>query len=716
MGCNQSKIENEEAVSRCKDRKQFMKEAVGARNAFAAAHSSYTMALKNTGAALSDYGPGEVHEIRHTAPATQPRDTLPPPPPLPPGYNSTPLLRATSMPDMPMLKSNPKPSETILEEEEDDVGSGDVTSSVPSTPPPLPPSRSPLSEPTPPPPPDPHNSTWDFFFDHDTMPHGSSLPDLEETHDPKEDVDGYDKFKKPDDDDDDDDDGDTRSTANVDLPEATPPEKVTEPAMTAKPSKRPMESASLIHQTVIPSESKRGKATGASNVNLLQILNDLDDHFLKASESAHKVSSMLEANRLHYHSNFADNRGHIDHSARVMRVITWNRSFRGLNNADEGNDDFDTEKWETHATVLDKLLAWEKKLYDEVKSGELMKIEYQRKVALLNKQKKRVSNPEALEKTKAAVSHLHTRYIVDIQSLDSTVSEINRLRDDQLYPRLVALVDEVAKMWETMHTHHDRQYKIVRDLRSLDSSNAAKETTDHHHERTVQLWRIVSEWSLQFQKLMSHQKEYIQALNSWLKLNLIPIESSLKEKVSSPPRVQRPPIQALLHSWHEQLEKLSIELAKAKSAISSFAAVIESIMILQQEERKQKAKCEETRKEYTRKNRAFEDWHRKYLERQTPPDDEDPNRHGTNVKDPATDRQFVVESLKKRLEEEEEEHQKLCRQVREKSVGSLKSHLPELFRAMSDFSHDCSEKYKKLAGVSQPPADDSQAPANESLA
>lgn len=59
--------------------------------------------------------------------------------------------------------------------------------------------------------------------------------------------------------------------------------------------------------------------------------------------------------------------GHIDHSARVMRVITWNRSFRGLPNADDGKDDFDSEEHETHATVLDKLLAWEKKLYDEVK-------------------------------------------------------------------------------------------------------------------------------------------------------------------------------------------------------------------------------------------------------------------------------------------------------------------------------------------------------------
>jgi len=70
-----------------------------------------------------------------------------------------------------------------------------------------------------------------------------------------------------------------------------------------------------------------------------------------------------------------------------------------------------------------------------------MKIDYQKKVTLLQKQKKQGVKLETLEKTKAAVSHLHTRYIVDMQSMDSTVSEINQLRDRQLFPKLVELVD-----------------------------------------------------------------------------------------------------------------------------------------------------------------------------------------------------------------------------------------------------------------------------------
>ncbi|XP_010251918.1 PREDICTED: uncharacterized protein LOC104593650 [Nelumbo nucifera] len=740
MGCTQSKIENEEAVSRCKDRKQYMKDAVTARNAFAAAHSAFTMGLKNTGAALSDYGQGEVQDIhRPSQPTPQPPiDTLPPPPPPLPNFSPSPLQRATSMPEFPVTKSHLKPADTIREEDGVDNEDGDdnggmehdndndseltlrrsrhrrsttgvgggggrATEAAEPPPPPSPP-RTPPSDPVPPPsPPESKGMTWDYFFMVENMP-GPSLSDAEEIR-PGKDEGGSGMY-----------DGRFERVENVGVNggasdmgnavEPQTPEKVIEPA-TAKPVKKPKQ-GSLGHSHTAPPEVKRvGRAV--PSVTLLQILTELDDHFLKASESAHEVSKMLEANRLHYHSNFADNRGHIDHAARVMRVITWNRSFRGLHNPDDEKNDFDSEEYETHATVLDKLLAWEKKLYDEVKAGELMKLEYQRKVALLNKQKKRGTSTEALERTKAAVSHLHTRYIVDMQSMDSTVSEIDHLRDHQLYPKLVSLVDAMANMWESMHAHHDSQLKIVSDLRALDLSHAPKETSEHHHERTVQLCRVVQEWHSQFQKLVTHQKEYIRALNNWLKLNLIPIESSLKEKVSSPLRVHRPPIQSLLHAWHDNLEKLPYELAG--TAISTFAAVIKTIIVHQEDEMKLKEKWEETNKEYIRKKQAFEEWHQKYMQRRTQSDEMDPERaEDANHKDPVTEKQFVVETLRKRLEEEIEAHQKLCRQVREKSAGSLKMHLPELFRAMSDFAFACSDMYNRLRSIPQIP----DAPENPS--
>ncbi|KAF9681150.1 hypothetical protein SADUNF_Sadunf06G0195600 [Salix dunnii] len=736
MGCAQSKVDSEESVSRCKERKILMKEAVAARNAFAAGHSGYASSLKNTGAALSDYGHGEAnHDSQFQQPssldpASQPptpppppsMDNLPPPPPPLPIFSTSPIKRAMSMPEIVMNGKQMGDSDVIVEEEEEEVqelrsrnlsrknkdyensekvsqrgpqnngnvGLGEDTR--PRTPPRTVESYSSVV----PPMPEAKNTAWDYFLSMDNMPI-SSL-------DPEEDMRrnggnfgnvenvgvGFGDLRG----------GIVGGGGKIDEVEPKTPEKAGEkmdPVMEEEEGGgvEKKERKQIEHSQTAPLEFRAGGRKGGSapTVNLMQVLNKIDDHFLKASESAQDVCKMLEATRLHYHSNFADNRGHIDHSARVMRVITWNRSFKGVPGAEGGKDELDTEDYETHATVLDKLLAWEKKLYDEVKQGELMKLEYKKKVVLLNKQKKRGASTESLEKTKAAVSHLHTRYIVDMQSMDSTVSEVNQIRDQQLYPKLVHLVDGMAKMWASMCSHHDSQLQIVTDLKSLDVNHAIKETSQHHHERTIQLLKVVQGWHLQFEKLVTHQKQYIHTLTSWLKLNLIPIESSLKEKISSPLRAQSPPIQALLHSWQDNLEKLPDELAK--SAISSFAAVIETIVHHQEEEMKLKEKSEETRKEFLRKNQAFDEWYQKYMQRRTP-DETDADRGEDTNPNPVSERQFAVESLKKRLEEEVEAHKKHCLQVREKSVGTLKLRLPELFHAMSDYAHACSSSYEKL--------------------
>ncbi|CAK8568804.1 unnamed protein product [Lathyrus sativus] len=712
MGCAQSRIDNEESVARCKERKNLMREAVVARNAFAAGHSGYAMALKNTGAALSDYSHGETHleEIElhpppmHTSNTPPPpppppppphmEENLPPPPPLPPNFSPASLKRAVTLPPVALQHRKPSGGVSIVEKmkenakievegEREKDGDGLVHA------PPSPPGGK--AKP-PPPPPESKNMAWDYFFMDMNMAR-ASLNEEDEIENEEGEIE------------------DENVVDNgghvVDEIEPKTPEKVEVDVYNKEDEHIHVhdhedgvmrEAKHIEHSKTAPAEFRRAIKL-VPTVTLMQILGSLDDHFLKASETAQEVSKMLEATRLHYHSNFADNRGHIDHSARVMKVITWNRSFKGV--SEGAKDDFDSEEYETHATVLDKLLAWEKKLYEEVKQGELMKFEYQRKVSVLNKQKKRGASVDSLGKTKAAVSHLHTRYIVDMQSMDSTVSEVNHIRDAQLYPKLIALVIEMANMWESMFMHHDSQLKIVTDLKSLDISQDQKETTKHHYDRTIQLWNVIQEWQSQFEKLVTQQKHYIQALNSWLKLNLIPIESNLKEKISSPPRAQNPPIQTLLHAWHDYLDKLPDELAK--SAISSFAAVIKTIILQQEEEMKLKEKCEEIQKEFLKKNQAFQDWYQKHLQKMGP-DEADRGEEG-NTNNPVSEKQFVVESLKKRLEEETESHKKLCVQVREKSLQSLKTRLPELFRALSDYTHACSDAYKRLKTIAQSQGD-----------
>ena len=59
MGCSTSKLDNEETVQLCKDRKRFIKQAVEHRMRFASGHVAYIQSLKRVSAALRDYVDGD---------------------------------------------------------------------------------------------------------------------------------------------------------------------------------------------------------------------------------------------------------------------------------------------------------------------------------------------------------------------------------------------------------------------------------------------------------------------------------------------------------------------------------------------------------------------------------------------------------------------------------------------------------------------------------
>lgn len=315
-----------------------MKDAVAARNAFAAAHSAYVVALKNIGAALSDFSQGEAPDIAasttsidrvgpsssgvpsasSTSGVPPPMENLPPPPPPLPEFSPSPLQRSISMPDLPKkYVRQSRTDDAIREEDNDEIdedfhedhstnggsgaapeGSAPVLSSPVPSPPPPPPSRAKPS-PSPPPPPMPDSGgmgTWDYFFamDENMSMSGPSLSQAEEIRPEAE-----------------------EASVGGDLgeePPATPEKVVVEPPVPVKSGKK--KQVGVVHHQHAMStsvvETKKGKLLAAvSNVSLLQVLMVLDEHFLRASESAHEVSKMLEATRMHYHSNFADNRGDI---------------------------------------------------------------------------------------------------------------------------------------------------------------------------------------------------------------------------------------------------------------------------------------------------------------------------------------------------------------------------------------------------------------------
>ena len=397
MGCGQSKIDQEEAVSRCRDRKRLMADAVVARNAFAAAHTGYTVRLKSTGGALSDFAHGEApdHSLvashsHHAAAATAAAAasvsappgpsaasviTAPSPPPPPfPDFSHSSLQRSSSTPNIPMpdqraaTKNRPPADAAIREEDEDEQDDDghirsdsddddeddsdddddddhrehddvsvdgmvhaqplkrivmDSVGSSPVTPPPPPQLNqtppTPATTTPPPPVPESQMATWDYFFGPTPTPPPTLEQPADDTWMERRDKEPVAEVKPP---------VAKPAVSEPAAAEERPPQTAAEKEkaieemvanlppskpIVRKPPKAPGPPPTVHYQhasSMGAVETRKGKMMVASGTSsLLQIVSQLDDQFLRASESAHDVSKKLEATRMHYHSNHADSRG-----------------------------------------------------------------------------------------------------------------------------------------------------------------------------------------------------------------------------------------------------------------------------------------------------------------------------------------------------------------------------------------------------------------------
>ncbi|RVW39530.1 hypothetical protein CK203_085946 [Vitis vinifera] len=148
MGCAASRIDKEERVQVCKERKKLMKHLVGFRGEFADAQLAYLRALKNTGVTLRQFTESESLELENTpfglVLPPSPPPPLPPSPPPPPPFS----------PDLRKFNNNQK--DEIAQEESIEIGEDDSC--------------------TPPPPPI-SSSHWEFWD-----PFSTSLPPREKNN------------------------------------------------------------------------------------------------------------------------------------------------------------------------------------------------------------------------------------------------------------------------------------------------------------------------------------------------------------------------------------------------------------------------------------------------------------------------------------------------------------------------------------------------------
>ncbi|XP_022995404.1 nitrate regulatory gene2 protein-like [Cucurbita maxima] len=356
--------------------------------------------------------------------------------------------------------------------------------------------------------------------------------------------------------------------------------------------------------SVVPFTSVFGKATakedGIENTavpkDLFSSMKEIESLFTKASESGKEVPRMLEANKLHIRpifpgkenqplsSRFLKSCFSCGDDPSVVReepvqtatkYLTWHRTASSRSSSSRnplgGHSKEDVEDHSSnlfgnfcmnsgsHASTLDRLYAWEKKLHDEVKANEMVRKEYDLKCKMLRHlESKEVGQPK-IDKTRAVIKDLHSRIRVGLHRIDSISKKIEELRDNELHPQLEELIEGLSRMWEVMFDCHKNQLQIIKAVSYHGKMKISMQSETQRHN-TIYLETELASLSSSFTKWIAAQKSYLQSINEWLLTCVsIPQKSSRGKKRPQPPSIRNygpPPIYVTCGVWLEKSKDL----------------------------------------------------------------------------------------------------------------------------------------------------------------
>ncbi|KAM3357584.1 nitrate regulatory gene2 protein [Capsicum galapagoense] len=421
--------------------------------------------------------------------------------------------------------------------------------------------------------------------------------------------------------------------------------------------------------------------------DLAEIVAAIKEYFDKAASAGEQVSEMLETGRAQLDRSFRQLKKTVYHSSGVFSTIssTWSSKpplavkYRfEPSSIDEGGQ-------KSLCSTLERLLAWEKKLYQEVKAREGVKIEHEKKLATLQSQEGRGDDEAKLDKTKASIKRLQSLMVVTSQAVSTTSSAIIGLRDSDLVPQLVELCHGFMYMWKSMNQFHLVQNDIVQQVRGLiNRATKGQSTSDLHRQATRDLESAVSAWHSSFCRLIKFQRDFIRSLHGWFKLTLVSVNSE-------PTNGNREFSDSYMFcdEWKLALDRIPDTVAS--EAIKSFINVVHSIYVKQTEELKIKKRTESASKELEKKASSVRSIERKYYNSYSMvgiglPDVGPDNGNALDARDPLAEKKAELAASQRRVEDEMMKHSKAVEVTRAMTLNNIQTGLPGVFQAMTSFS------------------------------
>ncbi|KAL0802119.1 hypothetical protein Bca101_057295 [Brassica carinata] len=321
--------------------------------------------------------------------------------------------------------------------------------------------------------------------------------------------------------------------------------------------------------------------------DLKEVVEEIKSEFEIASSCGKEVAILLEVSKLPYQHKdkggfkvilsrimylvAPSTRSKPEQSIRLTpKTLQMAKAYSGQDVNGDGN----------LSSTLEKLYAWEKKLYREVKGEEKLRSIYEEKCKSLKKMDTHGAEATKIEATRAYIRKLLMKIDISIRSVDSISRRIHKLRDEELQPQLTQLIHGLIRMWRAMLKCHQKQFQAIMESKV----RSVKANTVSSSKAFLDLEMELRDWCSNFNEWVITQKRYVQSLNRWLSkcLHYEPEVTEDGYAPFSPSQIGAPPIFTICKDWQEAMGRVSGE--KVSNAMQGFASSLHELWEKQEEE------------------------------------------------------------------------------------------------------------------------------------
>lgn len=418
--------------------------------------------------------------------------------------------------------------------------------------------------------------------------------------------------------------------------------------------------------------------------NLSEAMQHIDDLFARAFQCGRDVSRMLET-QMHHHLRVNS----MKENSKVFNAITSHLSRRTLSMSREDPEDNDLLECGmsgSHASTLERLYAWERKLNDEVKEGKQLRNSFDLKFKQLHNFDAKDGDQAVRDKLKASLKKLDTRLMVAIRAIRAASLRIQALTNEELYPQLCEMLDGLLSMWGRISECHHLQAAIALEMQTFEDSVSEIDCTEAQKKATVKLRHELENLKTHFQAWISSQKKYIVELDEWIKKcydTQEPSNGSTKSgRRMSSEWTKKAPIFQLLRSWRNSYVALDKQQVVV-NGIKSFVHVMRILEENQSNELKLKKQAEKSSRRLDQQTTFLNKLERQYSEssKYKPTN----NLQGKRAR---------LDKYKSQADLGKHEHSTAVQVRKDVTLDLLKQQLPTLFKSMSSFADDAKKMYE----------------------